>query len=169
MASRKILWGIPALLALHNLEEFFVMQNTFPGPVSKFPEWIQRFLPMITREQFALALILITIIPCLLLLFGQLTLRWRESILVLIQFQVVIFLNVFSHVIAAVMMGGFSPGIVTAILLNFPFSLLLFRYGLKNEWVRPKIFAAMFPIGLIVLGPGMLALLQLIIHVTGRF
>ncbi len=169
MVNQKILWLIPALLALHNLEEFFVMHNALPGPIPKFPEWIQEYLPAVTGGQFAAALILITIIPCLILVFTAITSRWKLAALVLIQFQIVVFLNVFSHLAGAFLMGGFSPGIVTAILLNFPFSLFLFRHALRNEWARPGVFAGMFPLGLVILGPGMVGILKMIRYVAERF
>lgn len=162
MKEQKVLWLIPAFLAVHNVEEFFVINNALPGPVTDLPAFLQRLIPVMTRGEFAAALILVTLIPLAAILFGRATSRWTPALLLLMQVQVAVFLNIFYHVFAAFLLGGFSPGLVTAVLINFPFSLLLFRMALKRDWIPLRVFALMFPLGLLIIGPGLVGLLHLI-------
>lgn len=167
IAPFKILWLIPIFLAVHNLEEFFILKCALPGPIPQSPEWMHRLLPVITAGQFAAALIVVTLIPCVFLIVGLITSRWRMPVLILIQIQVFVFLNIFVHVIGAFLSGAFSPGLVTAVLINFPFSLFVFRHAWKERWVGLKALALMFPIGLMTLGPGIIGLLKLMICISG--
>lgn len=169
MTPFRSLWLIPVFLALHNLEEFFIVKNALPGPLPASPEWVQQLIPVITDGQFAAALIVVTLVPCAALILGVASSRRRASVLVLLQIQVLIFLNVFVHMTGALFSGGYIPGLVSAVLLNFPFSLLIFRRARKERWIGPRAAAGMVAIGLVLLGPGMIGLLKLMVHLSDRF
>lgn len=169
MAPYKAIWLVPIFLAFHNLEEFLIVKGALPGPIPTPFEWIQRLIPVITAGQFAAALVVVTLIPCAIQLLGLLTSRRRIPVLLLIQIQVIVFLNIFVHVVGAFIVGGYSPGLVTAVLINFPFSLFLFYHAWREHWIGPKAAALMIPIGLTLLGPGIIGLLKLIICLSGRF
>ncbi len=43
------------------------------------------------------------------------------------------------------------------------------RLALKRDWIAPKTFTLMFPIGVLVIGPGLIGFLHLISYLAGRF
>ena len=64
-------------------------------------------------------------------------------------------------VAAAIWARGYSPGLVTALLVNLPFSLFLFRRALRASWVRPRDLAWLLVAALLVHGPGLVGLMVL--------
>lgn len=70
--------------------------------------------------------------------------------------QAVVALNVLWHVGAAVAFGGYVPGVVTAVLVNAPFSVYFFRRAAREGWLRPAALWATIPAAVAVHGPGLL-------------
>jgi hypothetical protein len=68
-------------------------------------------------------------------------------------------LNVFPHVAAAAALRSYSPGLATALVFNLPFSILLFRRAIRQQWVSRRALAWLPPAALLVHGPGLFALL----------
>ena len=76
-------------------------------------------------------------------------------------------INVFAHVIIAVMIGGYAPGVVTALAFNLPFSIYLLRRAIKRRWVSRRAMVLFGPIGLVLHGlglPGIIILSGKIVH-----
>lgn len=120
-------WAFAGVVALHNFEEWL----TFPtyGEVAVATA---RRLGMTLVEPpwpfLQAALIGVTLLPAAAVVLAAMrpNTAWRES---LVAFFVSIFLaNVFvPHVPAAVLAGGYAPGVVTAVAVNLPFGILYFR------------------------------------------
>ena len=53
--------------------------------------------------------------------------RWRGAATALVALQAVMAVNVLTHVAGAVLLGGYAPGLVTAVLVEAPVSVILFR------------------------------------------
>ena len=137
------------------------MRSFLPGLANRMPETIRGLLPEVTYPQFFVAVLFVTVFPYLFAVCGDLGRNHSSAIYLLIGTQVVIFINVFSHITAAAVLGGYSPGLVSAVAINLPFSLYLFRCALQHKWVSRRTFAIMFPVGLVVHGPGPVALMTL--------
>lgn len=56
-----------------------------------------------------------------------LALRWPAARYALIVLQAAMTLNVAVHVCAALVLGGYSPGVVTAVLVEAPTSWVVYR------------------------------------------
>jgi len=154
LTNRKILlWLIPILFALHNVEEALFMKPTLAAAKNGLPRFMRILLPPVSYEQFMISLIVVTIAAFLFAAFGRLDRPHGPGVYLLVGLQVVLFLNAFAHLVSAVMLDGYSAGLGTALAVNLPFSLLIFWQALKQRWVSGSIFAAMFPVGLFVLGP----------------
>jgi hypothetical protein len=149
--ARPLFWFIPVLLTLHNAEEAFTM-----------PEWIGANLPMLQERiplfrflhfsapQLYISLTLVTLIPWLVTfvcLHGPLT-RLRAA--VLLTLQSVIFWNaLMPHLSGTLLLGMYNPGTVTALAVNIPFSLYLYRVVRSQEllpylYLRKVILAGAF-------------------------
>jgi hypothetical protein len=53
--------------------------------------------------------------------------RWNGAAAALIALQAVMAVNVLTHVGAAALLGGYAPGLLTAVLVEAPVSVILFR------------------------------------------
>jgi hypothetical protein len=53
--------------------------------------------------------------------------------------QAMLLMNVFvPHVPAAVVLGGYAPGVLTAVFVNLPFSIYFFRRSLRESQITWK-------------------------------
>ncbi len=163
LGRRHLLWLVPLLLTLHNLEEALFA----PGFLAdRMPSFLAGLLPDVTLAQFLTALALVTVAPYLFAASGPLERRGRAFCLVL-GTQMVVLLNVAVHVAGAVWMRGYVPGLVTALLVNLPFSVYLFRRALRGGWLRWREMAWLILAALLVHGPGLVGLLVLAGWATG--
>lgn len=158
MSRKALLWLVPVLLTVHNLEEAITMPAFLATRNRAVAGLLGEIMPPITYKQFLTALVIITIIPYLI------TLLWlnREwAAYALVGLQVVMLINVFSHLMMALFLKGYAPGVVTALLINLPFSWYLLRRALAEKWMSGKAIILMFPIGLLLHGPALAGLMLL--------
>jgi hypothetical protein len=164
MSRKALLWLVPVLLTIHNLEEALVMPAFIERRNASVPGPMREILPPVTYRQFLTALIIITVIPYLiaLLWIGR---RW--AVYALLGLQVVMLINVFAHILMALFLKGYAPGLVTALLINLPFSLYLLRRAVREGWISMRAAVWMFPIGLLIHGPALAALMLLSGKIAG--
>jgi Protein of unknown function with HXXEE motif len=141
LSYTSVQWLVLAFLALHNLEEALTMRAYLPRIGELLHEHAPAgFAPVLpTPAQFYAALAGATLIPLLLVAFAT-TGRPSKLKFYLVAFvQAQVFLNVFvPHVPAAFALGGYAPGLATAVLFNLPFSIYLFRRSLRESRVTSK-------------------------------
>lgn len=155
LGRRYLLWLVPLLLTLHNLEEAVFMKGFLGRFAARVP-----ILPAVTYGQFLLALGLVTLAPWAFAASGPLERRSRAFLLVL-GTQMVVLVNVVAHLATALWVRGYAPGLVTALLVNLPFSVFLFRHALRGSWVKLRDLAWLLMAALLVHGPGLVGLMVL--------
>ena len=151
LSYRSLQWLVLAFLALHNLEEALTMRAYLP----RLHELLREHAPaslisnMPTTAQFYAALAAATIIPLILVFVatnGKPS-KFKFYLVAIVQAQVC--LNVFvPHVPAAFVLGGYAPGLLTAVLINLPFSVYFFRRSLNESRVTRKGLLVMLLIAL---------------------
>lgn len=165
MGKKKLLWLVPILITVHNLEEAVYMPAVLTKRNSAIPPFLQGLLPPITYGQFLLALLIVTLFPYLIAWFAN---REREQtgagMLLLLSVQAMMLVNVFAHAGMALLVRGYAPGVVTAIAINLPFSIYLLRRAIRERWVSGRAMRLIVPIGLLLHGIG----LPLIIILSGK-
>ena len=132
---RQLLWLVPCLLALHSAEEALTM-----------PQWVMANLPLIrdalpwkveltfSPGQLIASVAVATVIPFGVALFGAAGRADTRRALPLILIQAVVLLNAFiPHLYLSLRFLRYNPGMVTATLLNIPFSLYFFRRLLAEK------------------------------------
>lgn len=164
MSRKTLLWLVPILLTIHNLEEALLMPAFLEKRNASIPSSLREIIPPVTYRQFLIALIIITIIPYAIALF----LNYRWGVYLLVGFQVVMLINVFAHLMTAIFLKGYGPGLVTALVINLPFSLYLLRRVLIERWMSKRAVALMFPVGLLIHGPALMGLMLLSGVIAGR-
>ena len=113
---------MPTFLALHNLEEAL----TFP-----------RYLPAargISYSTLLVALLIATAVPFVVTIWAQ-TSSSVAALWCVLLIQAIVAVNVVWHVaVATTVLHGYVPGLVTAVLINLPFSVYLLRRAVRERW-----------------------------------
>ena len=151
---RRILIGVPLLLALHNAEEALTIPRALPVIAARVPAELAGALP--TAEQMRVALVVATVVLWLVWLLGR---RSRAGTRILLLLQCIVLVNVAWHVAAGVALGGYAPGLATALALNLPFSIYLLRRALGEGWVTRRGLSGLLATALLMHGPGVALLL----------
>ena len=137
------------------------MQRFLAWRNSAIPPALRDLIPALNYGQFLLALTLMTAIPYVIALFTDLERERGAGVYLLVGLQVVMLINVLAHITIAVFFGGYAPGVVTALLINLPFSIYLLRRALKEKWLSGRAMLLLGPIALAIHGLGLPALLLL--------
>lgn len=139
LSYRTLRWLLVPVAALHNFEEWL----TFPIFGEVGGSLAARFNVRVAQlpwEAVQLGLIIVTIAPALVVL-GASTGRGSRLKDFLVLLVAGIFLaNVFvPHIPAAILAGGYSPGVATAVAINLPFCILLFRAAIRERVLSPGV------------------------------
>lgn len=130
------LFFIPILFTLHNLEEFlFFISPKFPNLPFKLPVVARDFQNNLTKPAYTIALILVTLIAwgLWMVFLPNKTLKLGLYIL-----QATVFFNALVHILAVFLTRQYQMGFGTAILINLPFSAILFTTAFKHQWIQTK-------------------------------
>jgi hypothetical protein len=166
MTSRRILWVVPILLALHNAEEAIFFPRYLPFVLARLPSGWQAVAGPVTSGQVWLALAAITLLGFVVALWADRRPDSQAALWLLLLIQTTMLVNALWHVGAAVVLfGGYAPGLATALLLNAPFSIYLLRRARVEGWLSRRALWALLPAALVVHGP----LLSVVLLATERF
>ena len=162
MSRAQALWLIPAALALDNAEEAVTFPRYWPLVRSRLPESLQASAAGFDPAAFRMALVWATLIPLAIVIWAtwradSLAARWSA-----LAMQAVVAVNVVSHLTAATLfLRGYSPGLLSAVLINAPVSIYLFRRAARERWLPRRAWRAVLPAALLIHGPGLIGLLLL--------
>lgn len=150
---------IPVALAVHNIEEAMMFPSFLQHGRGRLREILPSFAADIQPDALRVALLWATLLPLVVLIWAtwrprSVAARWSA-----IAVQYVVAINVASHLIAAVFVKGYSPGLYSAVLINAPMSVYLLRRATREQWLPPRAWRGLLPVALFLHGPGLLALL----------
>ena len=114
MTRPRVIWLVCIFLALHNLEEAL----TFP----RYPALLA-------------GLVVVTVIPIALSAWANARPASRAALRSVVVVQAIVALNVVWHVAAGFVRRDYVPGLVTAVLINLPFSIYFFRRAKSERWL----------------------------------
>jgi hypothetical protein len=154
LSYRSLQWLVFLCVALHNLEEGVAAKAYFPKVKDLLRERVPAtMLASIPRVgQFYIALAGATLLPLVLTVIATIgkPTRLKSSLVAVIAMGLL--LNVFiPHVPAAVALGGYAPGVATAVLVNLPFSIYFLRRSLREGHVDRRGLAVIAAIALTIL------------------
>jgi Protein of unknown function with HXXEE motif len=154
VSRQTAIWLVPILLTLHNLEEALLFPRYLPLAVARLPEGLQAIAGAITLGQVWIALAVVTAVPFGLAAWAAARPSSQLATWCVLLVQATVLLNVFWHLATAVIVfQGYAPGLVTALLLNLPFSLYLLRRARREQWVGTGARWALLPGALALHGP----------------
>jgi hypothetical protein len=155
-------WLGVVVIAAHNAEEALTAPAWLPP---RLPELQQRFgvVPMAAdAERLYLGLTVVTLFAA-----GWVALAGRaapRSLAAhsLIALYAIFFVNAFiPHMVGSLLLGGYTPGVLSAAALVVPYCLWYFRQALSERWVGGAGFAAAFATGAVLYVAAMWTLLGL--------
>ena len=158
MIPRRIVWAVPVCLTLHNAEEALAPRTRLPALSDRLPQSVQELVASIPYNAFLAALGCLTLLVIAIALWAAVRPHGFATWLVA-AFQATIALNVVAHCAAALTLRGYAPGLVTALLINAPFSWYFFRRASRDGWLSPKALWATLPTAIVLHGPALVGLL----------
>lgn len=129
-----------------------------PGRV---PPPVRDLAAQVTWPTFARALVLVTVAAFAAVAWASRPRATHAARWVVALIQATVALNVLAQLALAATTGGYVPGLVTALLLNLPWSVLFFRRALREGWLSPPGPWATAGCALLVHGPGLVAIMAL--------
>jgi hypothetical protein len=162
LSRLQALWLIPAALAIHNTEEAIAFPAYLPLVRGRVPPSIESLMAGVDASSLRVALLWATLIPLLILIWVTWRPESRAARWAALVVQTVVVINVVSHVVVATfIMHGYSPGVLSALLINAPLSVYLFRRARREHWLPTVAWRSLVPAALVIHGPGLFALLLL--------
>lgn len=161
----SLVWLFLVSFVIHDMEEViwvgpWAKRNRHKVAVAVPPRMKRSLTQMlnITSSQFAVAVLLEFIV------FVPFTLMAAEQgrFFIFLSFNTLFFLHVFTHVAQSLYLKMYTPGVVTAVLIVLPYSLLLFHRLLSEKLVTWGEILLSIPVGLLVV------LLVLVGHELGK-
>ena len=125
---------IPVALLVHNLEEAFTIAAARPRLEALWSTLLGCPVALPSVHESHLALAVVTGLA-----FGVLVLArfWEPASYALVVLQAVMTVNVLTHVVGALLLRGYAPGVVTALLVEAPTSAFVFRRVRAAGWMSP--------------------------------
>ncbi|EJS64311.1 HXXEE domain-containing protein [Bacillus cereus] len=124
--STIMLWIIPLLFFIHNLEEAFQMPQYLANQFS---------IHLITSQQFFIAISILTIFVVLIVFLYQL--NFLSSIYWIIFIQGAIFFNAVQHIILFLIYRFYNPGVISSVFIVI---YSFFFFSSKKQLIHTKQF-----------------------------
>lgn len=152
---------VAACVLVHNLEEALTIAAYAPEVRRRFSGLLPAPLLAATEDLswFYLALVGATVVPAVVVLVATTGRPSRGKAWAVVFVQAVFLVNVFvPHIPAALALGGYAPGLITAVGINLPYSVYFLRRSVREGAVgRTGVLLAMAMAALgVVVGLGTL-------------
>jgi len=135
LSRNLVLALIGVTLALHDAEEFFAFPLFLPTLGRRMPSWMPSPATQHNIANLRIALIFATLLPCIVIACAIVT-RIHGFLLASLFVEVILLVNAFAHTLTALLLRSYVPGLVTAILINLPFGIYVFRRSIREGWIR---------------------------------
>lgn len=156
------------LFAAHNAEEALTVSRYLRLVAPLAPPPLDRLTSALTPAAVVTGTGLVTLIALGVAAWAVGRPRSPVACWVMLLLQSVVLLNAVPHVVAAIGVRGYVPGLVTAVVVNVPFSWYVLSRAWRETWVGRRAFAALAPAACVVHGP-LLALLLAGVTALTRF
>lgn len=157
LSYRTLQWLVAIFAVLHNLEEAL----TIPSYAPEVRQRLSRVLPstvLAATEDLSLfyvALAVATVVPILVVLVATTGRPSRGAAWTVAFVQSLLLVNVvIPHIPAAVALGGYAPGLATAVAINLPYSVYFLRRSVRDGALsrREVVLAVALAVPALVVG-----------------
>ena len=138
-----------------------MMARFAPTVLARLPEPVRPLVPSV--QVMYVALVVVTAIPIVLALLTRrrASSTWATYGLLLV--AAVVLVNVVWHLAAAVWLGGYAPGVITAVAMNLPIMTAALRWGRREGWLSRAALWLYLVVGVMLHGTGLLAAFALVV------
>jgi len=134
-----IVWSI------HNLEEALTMSKWYESIETKLP--ITEFIQISTIQQiFPIALIIATLLLFLIPILAIYK-KWDNRFFGIV--LGIFLVNAIQHILTTAVFWGYSPGVITALIINLPLSVFMIRQLFKNNLLKNFSWFHIFAYGIV--------------------
>ena len=131
--------------SIHNLEEALTMSKWYELNKAKLP--ITEYIQVSTIQQiFPIALIIATLLLLVVPIFAVYK-KWGNRFLGIV--LGIFLVNAIQHILTMIVFGGYSPGVITAFIINLPLSVFMIRQLFKNNLLKNFSWLHIFVYGII--------------------
>jgi len=149
-AFRRSQWLFPIATTAHNLEEAIWLPRFVAAHASELPWHVE-------PGQFRFGLVVLTVAAWIVTYFSWRRGRQTWWAYMLFGYIVAMLVNVFvPHIPAAIVFGGYAPGVVTAVVVNLPVMAFLVVRALRERYVsgsKAVVFAVAVPVSIALMIP----------------
>ena len=152
--------------SIHNLEEALTMSRWYESNEAKLPTI--GYIQVSTIQQiFPIALTIATLLLFLIPIWAIYK-KWDIRILGIV--LGIFLVNAIQHVLTTIVFGGYSPGVITALILNLPLSVFMIRQLFKNHLLKNFSWFHIFAYGVIgfIISITAIWVLTIAIYYAGR-
>ena len=145
--SNTIRYWIYIIIAwsIHNLEEGLTMSKWYTSNETKLP--ITENIQISTIQQiFPIALIIATLLLFVIPIFAVCK-KWDNRILGIV--LGIFLVNALQHILITIVFWDYSPGVITALIINLPLSVFMIRQLFKNNLLKNFSWLHIFVYGVI--------------------
>ncbi len=148
-------WGPFFLFLLHNTEEGLYMTKFAYGNKQIFPSAIQDFLLQTGETNFRnaalISLLIATLLPFFISLYAYKKSYQGSSVIMILILYWILLVNALQHVTGSLIIHSYTPGVITALLLNIPVSTLILYNSSYLFGTKKKIHFLLFPASVVIL------------------
>jgi uncharacterized protein with HXXEE motif len=151
-------WGL-AVVAAHNAEEAITIPTWLPPRLHELETRFGVRPPITDPHLFYVSVTVATIVPAVwVLLASRAAPRSRASYSILVLYGLFAANALVPHVVGALMLRGYVPGVITAVTLVIPFTIWLCRRAVIGKWASRWGMMVALVIAAIVYAPAVAVL-----------
>ncbi|HET7580079.1 MAG TPA: HXXEE domain-containing protein [Bacillales bacterium] len=153
---QTVIWLFPVIFMFHDLEEIITIEG-FMGKYKKAPKnLLARLVLLIKKKLGAKSSQLAVAVAWMLLIISFVTFTTANlpdsvgSFLVFTAVLNVFFVQVFFHIAQTIILGSYTPGIITAVCLVVPYSLFAYYHLLEADFIDWHMIVESIPFSLLL-------------------
>jgi hypothetical protein len=151
---KQLVWLFIIVFFIHNIEElvtvnFWIKENLHLLPLF-LKTTITTYIINDLKSFYIIAISFATLFPLVVCIWANNTSNFKITSFLMITMSWVLLINALQHIFTTLIVSKYSPGFLTALFINLPFSsYLLYRFYKEKSITKRKIILFM-PIGLLV-------------------
>ena len=159
LSRNVVLALIGVTLALHTAEEYLAFPLAMSSLGRQLPGWLPAPALRHSVTNLHVALVVGTVLPCMVIAWAIVS-RSHGFLIASLFVEAVLLVNAIAHTLTALLAHSYVPGLITAVLINLPFGIYVFRRAVRDRWVRDyrawQLIVAAIAVHLVWIGFGML-------------
>lgn len=160
MSRRAWYLLVGVAFAVHNGEEALAAGRLLEFMQAHAPAFVGALYAGITISELQTSLLMLTAIGFFVSALAASSPRSPASAFGMMVFAAVLALNGLLHIGLSVTSRSYMPGVVTALLITLPLSMLLLLRARREAWTSTWVFWAVVPAAVLIHGPVLVSFLQ---------